>query len=105
MPYSLATNVAHTEIWNRVWLARLMGLPSIKPYPDFPSVKPEDWPSVRGNFLEGLRQAQQIAGSQPFAHCCSDEAAARKLLIKIAAHTAYHVGHFVLLKRALRSKT
>lgn len=102
MPYSLATNVAHADIWNRLWLARLEGKPKFNPFPDFPEVSEADWPNVRASFLENLNRAYEIACAEPFTHHCKSDESARNTLLKIGVHTAYHIGQMKLLKRALR---
>ncbi len=102
MPYSLATNVAHADIWNRIWIARLEGRPKFNPFPDFPEITADGWPEVRDSFIANLNQAYEIARSEPFVHKCKSEDAAMKVLLKIAVHTAYHLGQIKLLKRALR---
>jgi len=101
-PYSLATNVYHCDIWNRVWLARVKGLPKVNPFPDFLVVEPGEWPQVRDSFVDGVREAYQIASAEPFVHSHRTDEAAKKLLLKIAVHTAYHLGQINLLKRMLR---
>jgi hypothetical protein len=103
LPYSLATNVAHADIWNRVWLARLEGNRRFNPFPDFPVVKEKDWVKVRDSFLKNLERAYEISCSEPFEHHCKTDDMAAKTLLKIAVHTSYHLGQFKLIKRALRS--
>jgi len=102
MPYSLATNVAHCDIWNRAWLARLEGKPKFNPFPDFPVVAEKDWPKVRTQFLANLDRAYKIASAKQFKHHCKTDESAEGALIKIAVHTSYHLGQIKLLKRALR---
>lgn len=101
LPYSLATNVAHADIWNRVWLARLEGGEKFNPFPDFPPVEPEQWEETKQSFLRNLGRAYEIACAEPLVHKCRSDASAAKLLLTIATHTAYHVGQMRLLKRAL----
>ena len=98
-PYSIATNVAHADIWQRVWLHQLEGKPKFNPFPDFPVVPPEMWPSVRAQFLENLNRALVIASDVP-----PDDAKRQTKLLKFAVHGAYHMGQVKLLKRMLRSK-
>ena len=93
-PYSIATNVAHADIWQCVWLAQVEGLPSLKPFPDFPSVTASEWPSVRARFLTNLARARELASTDPGV---KDEAT----LLRIAVHGAYHLGQVKLLKRML----
>lgn len=103
LPYSLATNVAHADIWNRQWLARLEGKPKFNPFPDFPVVAAEEWAGVREAFVGNLDRAYEIACAEPFVHSCPSDATAAKTLLKIAVHSAYHLGQIKLLKRAIRS--
>ena len=105
LPYSLATNVAHADIWNRLWLARLEGKPKFNPFPDFPVVTEKEWPKVRDQFMKNLHRAYAIACREPFRHSCKTDESAKKTLLKIAVHSAYHLGQIKLLKRALRTKT
>jgi len=104
VPYSIASNTRHTDIWNLVLLARLKGLPKVNPYPDFPVIAESDWPQVRRDFLANLEEAMQIASAEPFVHRCQSDEAARKLLLRIAIHSTYHMGQINLLKRMLRAK-
>src|SRR4051812_19146114 len=56
-PYSIATNVAHAEQWQRSWLNRLKGMPRFDVYKeakDFPIIAAADWPAVRAAFVDGL---------------------------------------------------
>jgi hypothetical protein len=107
-PYSIATNVAHAEQWQRQWLHTLKGLPPFKIWgnvKDFPLVDADEWPAVSKRFVDGLIDALTIAESQPFHHHMrGDEAAIRKLN-QIAVHGAYHIGQVVLLKRLLTGRT
>lgn len=104
LPYSLATNVAHADIWNRLWLARLEGKKKFNPFPDFPVVTEKNWPKVKDQFIENLERAYEIACAEPFEHHCKTDDSAAKTLLKIAVHTSYHLGQIKLLKRALRGK-
>ena len=100
--YSLLTLVEHTHFWQRVWLSQLTGAKKPDMLKDWRIPKPEEWPEVRAAFLEGLQEAMAIANAKPFIHKLkSDEVAVEKLL-KIAVHDAYHVGQFVLVKRAVK---
>lgn len=102
-PYSIATNVAHADIWNLVWLAKLEGKPRLNPFPDFPVIPAEDWKTVRKQFLENLDSAIEIASRKPFTHAMKSDESAAKTLLQIAVHTAYHLGQVKLLKRIARS--
>ena len=104
LPYSLATNVAHADIWNRVWLTRLEGKKKFNPFPDFPVVTEKSWPKVRDQFIANIERAYEIACSEPLEHHCKSDDSAAKTLLKIAVHTSYHLGQIKLLKRALRAK-
>lgn len=103
-PYSIATNVAHAQIWQNVWLCRLRGekLPRVLMGKDFPVVSAKDWPTVRREFCEGLEEAFAIACREPFAHGAKDDETAIRNLFKIANHGSYHIGQIALLKRMLR---
>lgn len=102
-PYSIGTNVAHADHWQKIWLARLTGARAPKTFPDFPEVEPAEWEHVRRSFLLNLAQAQEIASAETFSHKMRDDATARKLLLQIALHNAYHLGQIKLLKRLLRA--
>jgi len=102
-PYSIATNVAHADIWQRLWLCRLQGKPKFNPFPDFPVVEAADWASVRESFLENFQLALNLARAEPCVALAKSHDMATKLFIKIAVHNAYHVGQVALLKRILRS--
>src|SRR5205814_2169657 len=70
-PYSIATNVAHAEQWQRSWLHKVKGLPPFdvwKDAKDFPLIEADQWPAVRDGFIDGLHQALQIAEASPFNH-------------------------------------
>ena len=98
-PYSIATNIAHTDIWQRVWLAQLDGTPRLNPFPDFPVVPAEKWPEIRAGFLANLERARELA-----AECPPDDEKRQAKLLQFAIHGAYHVGQVKLLKRMLRFK-
>jgi uncharacterized damage-inducible protein DinB len=100
--YSLLTLVEHTWFWQEIWLARLTDRkrPDMKRDWRLPDV--EEWPEVRQRFLDGLEEAYAIASAGPFVHRMKTDEAAIEALLQIAVHDAYHVGQFVLLKRAMR---
>ncbi len=105
-PYSIATNVAHADVWQRVWLARLEGtpVPEIKGQADdFPLISAEEWPAIRERFLAGFRRAMEIAASRPFEHALDTDQAAVKKLLQIAVHNTYHLGQVALLKRLINA--
>lgn len=102
-PYSIATNVAHTDHWQCIWLARLEGAKRPKSFPDFPEVSPEQWLEVRDRFLTNFQRASAIANAEPFVHQLKSDEVAVKILLEIAVHNAYHIGQMKLLKRLLRS--
>lgn len=103
-PYPIATNVAHADIWQRLWLANLKGERKFNPFPDFREVAARDWDCLRAAFLANFAMAIELAYSEPFIHHSRTDIAARKLLTKIAVHNAYHLGQVALLKRILRSQ-
>lgn len=94
-PYSIGTNVAHADHWNKIWLAQIAKEKGPNPFPDFPAVSAEEWPTVRASFLENLQRAGAIATQEAI-----DERTVKRLL-KIAVHTSYHLGQIKLLKREL----
>jgi hypothetical protein len=103
-PYSIATNVAHAQIWQELWLCRLRGepLPKIVMGQDFPEVSAKEWPDIRKAFVEGMEEAYAIACRDPFVHGAKDDETAIRTLLKISNHGAYHIGQVALLKRMLR---
>ena len=102
-PYSIATNVAHADIWQRQWLGRMLGQPKFNPFPDFPLVEDKDWAALRDSFLGNFEKAVEFGNSSQFIHSDSSDEYARKLLTKIAVHNAYHIGQVALLKRLVRA--
>jgi hypothetical protein len=107
-PYSIATNIAHAEQWQRSWLNPMKGLPPFDVYKhgkDFPIIKPEEWPAVRQRFIDGLDDAYRFATSEPFAHHAKDDASAQRRLMKTALHGSYHLGQVKLLKRIISAQT
>ena len=101
--YSLATLVEHTDLWNRAWLARILGEPSVNVRKDWMIPSERQWPEVRERFLATLDRAYVVASAEPFVHCMETEEMALFRVNRIATHTAYHLGQFVLVKRAVRS--
>jgi uncharacterized damage-inducible protein DinB len=101
-PYSIGTNVAHADHWNKIWLARLTGNRAPKTFPDFPAVAADEWAQVRADFLENFAKAKDMANAEPFSHSMKSDEIASKLLLQIAIHTTYHLGQVKLLKRLLR---
>lgn len=95
-PYSIATNVAHADHWNRIWLARLTRRKAPPTFPDFPGIAEAEWEAVRASFLENLTIAYELSAGE------LDEQG-HKNLLKIAVHTSYHLGQVKLLKRLIRS--
>ncbi len=100
--HSLATYVLHTDFWQVVWLNRLGGLRAPSMLADWREATPDQWPAIRESFLSNLDAAIAIADGQPFHHKMKGDDAAVKVLLELALHDAYHVGQFVLMKRALR---
>ena len=102
--YSLITLVEHCNLWNGIWVGRLVDRKRPDMTKDWRVPKASEWPEVRRNFIEVLEEALEIAESKPFRHKMQSNEAAVKTLLNIAVHTAYHVGQFVLVKRAVRGK-
>lgn len=103
MSYSIATYVKHAILWHQIWLGRLKGEKRPSILDDWKAASVEEWSDLRTEFLEGLSEASRIASRKPFVHSMKTDAAAERVLLKIAIHDAYHVGQVVLLKRALRA--
>lgn len=103
--YSLATYVLHTDFWQVMWLGRLRGgkTPSITE--DWRVAQEHEWEDIRRQFLANFDACVQLAENIPFAHQLKRDDRAVAMLLQIAVHNAYHVGQFVLIKRALRRGT
>ena len=99
---SLATYVLHTDFWQVLWLNKLRGLPGPKMFDDWREPSASEWHEVRTGFLQRLDDAISFAEAQPFDHQLKTDEDAVATLLQIAVHDAYHVGQFVLLKRAIR---
>lgn len=102
--YSILTLVEHNNLWNGIWLGRLVDRKRPDMTKDWRVPKPSEWPEVRRRFLEGMEEAISIAETEPFRHKMKSDEVAIQTLVQIAVHTAYHVGQFVLIKRAVRGK-
>ena len=103
-PYSIGTNIAHAEQWQRRWLQQIKGEKAIDIYKDlkdFPVVKESEWSAIKKMFLDGFSEAYALAHAEPFAHKCASDEAAYQKLIKIALHDSYHIGQVALLKRMI----
>ncbi|MBX3119348.1 MAG: DinB family protein [Fimbriimonadaceae bacterium] len=103
--YSLLTLVEHTDFWQRIWLAHLKGEKAENFMKDWRVPAHEEWPTVRERFLKNFEEALRIAESEPFTHKMKSDEEAISTLAQIAVHNAYHVGQFVLMKRAVSSKS
>lgn len=97
---SIADYVWHADFWQQIWIARLSGEPARSMMEDWQSVEPADWEATRERFLANLDRAVEIARSGE--HRMKDDATANRLLLQIAIHNSYHIGQWVLIKRALR---
>lgn len=104
-PYSIATNIAHADFWQRLWLCRLKGLRRPRIQDDWRVPEAGEWAHTRSSFLEGMQEALDIAESRPFKHEMKSDEAAIKTLLEIAIHNAYHIGQVALLKRLLKMQT
>lgn len=102
--YSLLTLVEHNNLWNGIWLGRLLDRKRPDMTKDWRVPKPSEWSEVRRRFLEGMEEAISIAEAKPFRHKMKSDEEAIQTLLQIAVHTAYHVGQFVLIKRAVRGR-
>jgi uncharacterized damage-inducible protein DinB len=106
LPYSLATNLAHAVLWQRLWLSALKGgkaKSGMAEWKDnFRVPEPSEWDALRKEFLQGLGEADRIAKSEPFDHHMATDELAVEYLLKIAIHASYHLGQMNLIKRAAR---
>ena len=103
-PYSLLTNLAHTDFWNRIWLARLKNEKRPNMLKDWRVPAASEFEDLRASFLEGIEEAMRIALSSPFRHEMKSDDVAVRTLNTMAVHTAYHCGQMNLLKRMSRAK-
>jgi len=101
--YSLLTLVEHADFWQRIWLARLIDIRAPDFRDDWRVPEPNEWPAIRRSFLERFEQAVRFASESPPATEPKREAAITRVLTQIAVHNAYHIGQFVLVKRAARA--
>jgi uncharacterized damage-inducible protein DinB len=105
-PYSLATNLAHAVLWQRLWLNALRGgkaKSGMAEWKDnFRIPEPSELDGLRREFIAGLEEADRIAKSNPFDHQMANDALAVEYLLKIAIHASYHLGQMNLIKRAVR---
>lgn len=103
IPYSLLTNLAHAVLWQTFWLNKLAGgrkksnMTEWKD--DFRVPDPSEFPELKKQFIEGIKQAKAVAESSPFEHQCDSDDEAIDCLCRIAVHAAYHCGQLSLLKR------
>jgi len=101
--YSLLTLVEHTDFWQRIWLGRLTGSKKPDFRKDWRIPEPSEWPAVRQGFLDRFQEALSVANAEPFVHRLDSDETACRVLTQIAVHNAYHVGQFVLVKRAAKA--
>lgn len=103
-PYSLLTNLAHADFWQRLWLARIEGTPRPK-YEDDWSVPLEgEFAAVRTSFLKNLDRALDIAENWPRDNKMVDDDKALHLLLSLVIHNAYHIGQMKLMARLLQAE-
>jgi len=98
--YTIAEYVAHADLWNGIWLARILGEPRPKMHPhrfDWPEAPAHDWNTIRTSFLNRLKDAGSVANRDNLTDAEMD------LLMRIALHSSYHLGQIVLLKRQARA--
>lgn len=98
LPYSLLTNLAHTVVWQNIWLNKLSGGPTPPTMEvwknDWRVPDPTAWEDLRKDFLDGLHRARAIAAEGEL------NAKSLDVLLRIAIHASYHMGQMNLLKRA-----
>ena len=106
LPYSILKNLAHTVLWQELWLGKLAGKkspPSMEVWRnDWRDPDPKEWADLRKRFIEGLQQAHEIASASPMPHHCKSDEEAVNTLLAIAIHAAYHMGQMNTIKRAIR---
>lgn len=102
--YSLLTLVEHTDFWQRIWLGRLTGSRRPDMTKDWRVPDVSEWVEVRKRFLENFEKALAVAQAEPFVHRLKSDDEACRVLTQIAVHNAYHIGQFVLVKRAVRGR-
>ncbi|MGI8923246.1 MAG: hypothetical protein ACR2HJ_04260 [Fimbriimonadales bacterium] len=101
-PYSILTNLAHAEFWQRIWLNRLQGIKASSFMEDWRVPHLEEWPVIRRAFLTGMEQAMAMASAKQLNHKMKSDPAAVATLLNIAVHNAYHLGQINVLKRMQR---
>jgi hypothetical protein len=101
-PYSIATLVFHSWFWLDRWLKQLSNIhcePFGQDDSDFPVVNPDQWNSVREQFLAVFADLQERAlEPSGFEVITQFGDTAEVLLLRAALHTSYHVGQIVLLR-------
>jgi uncharacterized damage-inducible protein DinB len=106
LPTTIAENLAHAVMWQNFWLGALRGGRSRSGLTewtqDWRKPEPKEWPGLRAQFIEGLREARRIAASDPMDHQMGSDAEAVGILTRIAVHGAYHLGQINQIKRAAR---
>lgn len=102
-PYSILTNLAHMDFWQRVWLARLEGTPRPGWKDDWKMPDPSQFSPLRISVVNGMKRAIALASADPFIHQMKSDDVAVKTLIAMAVHDAYHIGQIKLIARVLSS--
>lgn len=100
-PYSILTNLAHADHWQRIWLARIEGAKRPKFPEDWRIPDPSEFEELRTSFLSGLDRCLAITRSDEFAHHMKSDDAALHTLISTAIHNAYHIGQIKLMAQIL----
>ena len=100
-PYSILTNLAHADFWQRVWLGRLEGRPKPKFQDDWRIPRLEEYDEIRASFLDNLLHARKIAQKWPVDHHVTNDERALHTLVSLAVHDAYHIGQIKLMSRIL----
>lgn len=104
VPYSILDNLAHADLWQRIFLAPMLGTRAPSYLEDWKEHEPSEWEEVRKGFLERFEAARRLAaeGFDKTDKAKADSARAR--LIQTLIHDAYHLGQINLLKRMLRAE-
>lgn len=101
-PYSILTNLEHTDFWQRVWLARLDGTRRPNFRDDWRVPDASEYEAIRASFLANLARAKAIADSWPVDHHMKSDAVALRTLVSLAIHTTYHIGQIKLMARMIK---
>ncbi len=101
MPYSILTNLAHADLWQVIWMNRILGLKRPSFREDWRVPPAEEFLVVRESFLTNLAKARDLAAAWPIDHKMKSGDAVLHTLGSLAIHTSYHIGQIKLMARAI----